>query len=245
MSIYKSSSKLAILKNPASAIQFAMGNKTAIHRQIILKSARHIFEKIDPLEWGIYLKEITSDQIIQKSTGANAQTGNTLNTTFGKWIYCVTRFLKPRIMVETGVAHGNSSWIILNAIHKNGLGKLYSFDLPNHDTNDGYNIDVNRCETGWLVPNELRKPWHLIFGDTKDALPSFFRENPEIDIFFHDSGHSYEHMKFEFENSWPHIRKGGILLSDDVDKNQAFFDFTDKNSIRAIEFNKGGCGIKK
>ena len=36
-------------------------------------------------------------------------------------------------MVETGVAHGVSSWTILNAMHRNGKGKLYSIDLPNKD----------------------------------------------------------------------------------------------------------------
>jgi hypothetical protein len=45
-------------------------------------------------------------------------------------IYAVVRILKPRAMVETGVANGKSSALILRALERNGSGRLYSVDLP-------------------------------------------------------------------------------------------------------------------
>lgn len=243
MTIFKPSSKAAVLQSPVAALQFAMGNKQSMHESIVLRTARYLFGDIDKAEWKGYLAETQGEDLVPKAKGVH--TGNTLNTTFGKWIYCVVRHIKPDVMVETGVAHGNSSWIILNAIKKNGKGRLVSFDLPNHDTNADYNLGANEGDTGWVVPQELRGPWELNFGDTKETLPAFFKEQSQVDIFFHDSGHSYEHMKFEFEISWPHIRNKGILLSDDVDENEAFPEFVEKHQIRAVEFNKGGCGIKQ
>lgn len=242
MTIYKPSSKSAVLQNPLAVLQFAMGNKQSMHESIVLRTAQRLFGSINNAEWKGYLAETLGNDLVPKAKGV--QTGNTLNTTFGKWIYCAVRHIKPQLMVETGVAHGNSSWIILNAIKKNKKGKLVSFDLPNHDTNADYNLGENEGDTGWVVPKELRAPWQLIFGDTTETLPAFFKEHPQVDIFFHDSGHSYEHMKFEFDTSWPHIRSKGLLLSDDVDENEAFSEFVAKHDINAVEFNKGGCGIR-
>jgi hypothetical protein len=41
------------------------------------------------------------------------------------------RSLKPRVIVETGVASGLSSAHILRALAANGTGTLHSIDLPN------------------------------------------------------------------------------------------------------------------
>ena len=45
-------------------------------------------------------------------------------------IWCLTRHLKPRKVVETGVAHGVTSRFILEALKRNGDGHLWSIDLP-------------------------------------------------------------------------------------------------------------------
>jgi hypothetical protein len=51
-----------------------------------------------------------------------------------------------------------------------------------------------------------------------------------IDIFIHDSEHSYENMMFEYMTAWDHLKEGGILLSDDTNLNKAFSDFSAKES---------------
>ena len=92
----------------------------------------------------------------------------------GKWLYCSVRALKPLKVIETGIAHGSSSWVILNALNKNQRGTLFSLDLPNNDTNAAYNFEGKRLETGWLVSDELQGRWKKIFGDTKETLPQLF-----------------------------------------------------------------------
>ena len=53
-----------------------------------------------------------------------------------------------------------------------------------------------------------------------------------IDAFLHDSEHIYETMMFEYETAWPFLRRGGLLLSDDVHWNRAFRDFVRKSGSR-------------
>ena len=46
-------------------------------------------------------------------------------------LYTCVRILKPKVMVETGVAGGSTSFTILSAMKKNGFGNLYSIDIDN------------------------------------------------------------------------------------------------------------------
>lgn len=140
-------------------------------------------------------------------------------------IYSLVRLLKPRVIVETGVADGATSAHILRALEDNGEGRLYSIDLPH------YLLPAGKGP-GWAVPEELRKRWDLRVGDAKTLLPPLLEELGEIDLFLHDSLHTYEHMLFEFRAAWPRIKPGGLLLSHDVGQNWAFFDFIDEAGLK-------------
>jgi hypothetical protein len=83
-------------------------------------------------------------------------------------------------------------------------------------------------EPGWLVPEWLHDSWRVHLGDSRDLLPSMLPGLPPVDIFIHDSLHTYEHMSWEFMTAYPFIRTGGLLLSDDALWNDAFKDFSDK-----------------
>jgi predicted O-methyltransferase YrrM len=145
----------------------------------------------------------------------------------GPILYVICRVLRPRIVVETGVASGVSSTYILHALDRNKLGTLYSVDFPT--STDG-------LASGWLVPDRLRNRWHLTLGKSSEKLPVLLDENPEVDVFLHDSDHSYENMMFEFKTVWPHIREGGLLLSDDTHMNRSFFDFAREVDRKPIRF---------
>ena len=49
-------------------------------------------------------------------------------------------------------------------------------------------------------------------------------------IFFHDSDHSYENMFFEFQWAWNNLQ-AEVIISDDIDGNDAFFDFCESSGI--------------
>ena len=130
--------------------------------------------------------------------------------------YAITRAVKPDLIVETGVASGVSSTYLLTACRLNGKGRVCSIDIDN-----GEYLPPGKS-TGWMVPEYLRANWTLLLGDSKILLPRLLAQLAEVDIFIHDSSHTYEHMKFEFELSYPYIRSGGLLLSDDANFNAAF-----------------------
>lgn len=245
MRILEASRKSIVFKHPFAALSFYMGKKNALHEAIILDAAKYLFgQETDLRPWKAALKELHSHSLLPPNKNTfDVIVGNNLNTSFGKWIWCCVRVVQPDAMIETGVAHGSSSWIILNAMHKNGKGRLYSIDLPNNDTNKAYNFNNTQPETGWMVPESLRPRWELHLGYAQELLPMLLNKLGHIDIFFHDSDHSYEHMKFEFETASPYLRKGGLLLSDDVHKNKAFSEYVATTHYKALQFNKGGCAL--
>lgn len=157
----------------------------------------------------------------------------------GTHLYCVIRALRPNTIVETGVASGLSSSLILKALDANGLGHLHSIDLP-------YQVALpDGKQTGWVVPEDLRHRWSLHIGDAKQLLPEVLGEIGELDLFFHDSLHTYEHMWFEYETAWKHLPMGGVLLSDDIFAFQAFAEFTHWVGGGAAIYESLGGIVKK
>jgi len=174
-----------------------------------------------------YVREAKKDKIINErmfeKTGYKWKDIDPL----GIVVYAVIRSIKPRVVVETGVQSGISSLYILRALQINGSGLLYSIDLPDREPE----------RVGEVVPNNLRQNWHLFLGDSKVLLPKVFEEiKTPIDIFLHDSLHTYEHMLFEYEYSLKHLGKRGTIASHDILCNNAFNDFTNKyNNLRNLK----------
>lgn len=146
------------------------------------------------------------------------------------FLYTITRILKPKVIVETGVNEGYSSQAILSALNSNNFGRLYSIDLPNViNAHDGKSYNLNGQEVGYNVPSHLRKRWELRLGDSKVLLDPLLNELGEIDIFIHDSLHTYDHMLYEYLTAWPFINKKGLLISHDIQMNPAFKKFCSRN----------------
>jgi predicted O-methyltransferase YrrM len=132
--------------------------------------------------------------------------------------------MRPNVVVETGVALGFSTATMLAAMRENGNGHLYSIDFPavqyGHDR-----------ETGSAVPAELRDRWTLILGRSEKVLLPLLRRVEPIDLFVHDANHAYSAQLREYRAAWPHIRAGGVLVSDDVG-NPAFVEFAAEAGAR-------------
>ncbi len=129
--------------------------------------------------------------------------------------YLSCRLLEPSVVIETGVAYGVSSAFILRALEENGHGVLHSVDLP------PLRREYERF-WGIAVPGALRGRWNLHRGSSRRVLPGLLRQTGTVDLFVHDSLHTYRTMRSEFEAVWPRLRKGGMILADDVERNRAF-----------------------
>lgn len=160
----------------------------------------------------------------------------TADLTLAHLLYHTVVDRRPQAVVETGVWHGVSSFVILSALERNGAGHLHSVDLPPMRVS-------NRVVVGAAVPDELRPRWTLNLSSSVDYLK---KSMPECDIFIHDSEHTYRNMLSEFRLAWPKIRKGGLLLSDDAHSNNAIVDFAAEVGAKLvlIKRQKGGyCGL--
>lgn len=129
----------------------------------------------------------------------------------------VVRLNVPEVVVETGVAQGVTTASILDALETNGEGHLFSIDLPVLHEDPGSYV-------GRLVPERLRSRWSLKLGPSRRLLPHLMDRLGQFDLFLHDSEHSYESQLEEYRAVWPHLRPGGVLISDDV-ANAAFVEF--------------------
>jgi len=152
--------------------------------------------------------------------------------------YAAVRALRPEIIVETGVASGVSSAYLLLALQKNQKGTLHSVDIG-----DLAYLPADKSP-GWIVPDWLRTCWRLHLGDVAAVLPGLLRDLGEMDIFIHDSLHTYEHMKFEFDLAHPRTKRGGLILADDALWNPAFAEFAKAVSCTASGIIRG-VGIMK
>lgn len=132
--------------------------------------------------------------------------------------YCIL-LNKPEIVVETGVSDGMSSFFILNALMNLGKGKLYSIDFP-----DVGMPKIYGKEPGWIIPEHLKTKWDLSLGKSEGRLPKLLDKLGTVDIFIHDSEHSYQNMKFEFNCALQHVHVGSLIMSDDVTSNQAYIE---------------------
>jgi len=131
-------------------------------------------------------------------------------------LYGLTRWLRPAVIVESGGYVGMSSAFILKALADEKLttAKLYSVELS------------EECEQGALIPDELHASSGFV--PMRGRLEDFLKRNElpsSVDMFLHDSSHSYKHMLWEFRQFWSRLGDGGLLVSHDVQMNAAFPEF--------------------
>ena len=103
----------------------------------------------------------------------------------------------------------------------------------------------DESEVGCAVPNYLIKHWNLIRFPIKMSLPRAFKRMPIIDICHYDSDKSYEGKKWAFPQIWKHLKEDGLLISDDISDNMAFFEFANSVSIEPIVIKTFDTQVEK
>ncbi len=132
--------------------------------------------------------------------------------------YLACRMQKPKRVLETGVAAGVTSRFILTALEKNGAGTLNSIDLPPL----GPEVENH---VGYLVPDTLKTRWTLNRGTSKRLMPGLLHTSRPIDLFVHDSLHTYRNIARELNLVTPFLSKPAVVLVDDIDENAAFHEW--------------------
>jgi predicted O-methyltransferase YrrM len=187
-----------------------------------------------------YVLEFKQDKefqaaIAEKRRASGRGSYYSIGASLGLVLYIICRQQKPDAVIETGVASGVSSSHILCALEKNSRGRLYSIDLP---------LWRDRM-SGWLIPDYQRPRWNLSVGPSAEQLPHVLKKAGRIDIFLHDSDHTYENMTWEFETAWAQLKSGGILMAHNIDYGGAFADFCRNHKAQGYVLENLGGAVKK
>ena len=158
-------------------------------------------------------------------------------------LYLLVRAARPRVVVETGVLYGASSAHILAALVRNGGGELHSLEIGRDPREPPHDHFIHR---------DLQRHWTLVIGDSRRELPSLLERCAPVDMFLHDSLHTFDHMTWEFEAALPCLSPRGILTSDDilnppsllgVFQETAFPAFCKRRQVPYVTFKNLGVAI--
>lgn len=167
-------------------------------------------------------------------------------------LYALTRIMRPEKIVETGGTPGKSSAFILRALERNRAGHLWTVDLAppaaggrDLKPGEGHSFTPDGLGSGWAIPGPLLERHTIVLGDAREKLPPLLESLKSIDLFIHDSDHSYGHMMWEFEAAYPYVRPGGVMWSDDILGHSAWPDFCRSHALERCDFTSQGAACKR
>jgi predicted O-methyltransferase YrrM len=140
--------------------------------------------------------------------------------------YAIVRAVKPAHVVETGVDKGLGTCVLAAALLRNRAeghpGRVTSLDI--------------NPEAGYLVQEE---PWSevvdLVIGDSVGSIGALGRR---VDVFLHDSDHSVEHERREFEAVGPKLAERALLLTDNVTKTDVLARYAERTGRRFLAYRE-------
>lgn len=210
---------MRILRNPLQAAIWALELgidrfDSPRHRRRIGEYCNYTHDLIDALR----IASGASDGQVRSIVDELEVEGDALDSDVPHWAasaelvrvsYGLVRLLSPDVVIETGIGAGASSRSILIGLRRNGRGHLHSIELPTPKAEMLPKI-------GYLVPDDLHGRWTREIGASQRLLPRKLREVGEVNLFLHDSRHSYRNQRMEYRAVWPALRAGGVIISDDV-----------------------------
>lgn len=236
----------AVFRHPTWASAYLLRRWHAIHSALFhrkrLKELDHVVVPLEKAYQAIGAPTEAELAFLKKECAAFERTvgmfvgkGGSAGPSLAEALYVLCRLLKPERVIETGLLYGVTSAYILKALEENGKGTLHTIDLPPLDPEEAGIL-------GTAIPQELRKRWSLSVGPSRRILPEILRKTGSVDIFLHDSEHTYINQMGEFRCVWEYLPSGGILLSDDIHRNDAFLDFALRVNRRPVVVGKSKWG---
>ena len=147
-------------------------------------------------------------------------------------LYHLAQTSRARRIIETGVASGWSSLVLLLSVAEHADGAVVSTDMP-------YVMRFGDEWVGCVVPERLRTKWQLLRYPDREGLPRALSYLPEIDLRHYDSHKSYRARLWAYPLLWNALRPGGYLISDDIGDDQGFRVFCQQ--VGAVPTVVSGC----
>lgn len=187
------------------------------YRKIGLKCSKNFFDD----KKSYYLQARIKERNLKYKMGGKAH----LNLLFNLVIY-----LKPKNILETGVAFGWSTLIFL--LSKKKISKLTSIDLS-------YPTSSSDKYVAMALPSNLKNKLTLIRGIDYDYLNVLVRKKKFFDFIHYDSDKSYIGRKKNYLLIWKILKKNGCFISDDISDNAAFYEFINSNKVKYYILKEG------
>jgi Methyltransferase domain len=134
--------------------------------------------------------------------------------------YAIVRARQPETVVETGTHLGLGSCVIAGALLRNGHGRLITIDIDS--------------DSGHLIA----EPWAGVIdrriASSVEALASI----PGVDMFLHDSLHTYEYELAELTAVEPNLNSAAIVLSDNAHDSRALSDWAERTGRHYLFFKE-------
>jgi hypothetical protein len=140
------------------------------------------------------------------------------DTSLSRAVWCTVRHTRAEAVIETGVARGITSRIVLEAMRENQRGHLWSIDLPHPFDHQLH------TQTGAAVTDACRARWTYIEGSSSQRLPELIASLGHLDLFIHDSLHTAKNTLFEMGQA-ASVMRHGVMLVDDISTHRGFSAF--------------------
>ncbi len=117
--------------------------------------------------------------------------------------YALTRILKPRLVIETGVDKGLGSVVLSSALLRNAA---------EGEPGRYLGTDINPA-AGFLLSGRYAKVGEILYGD---SLTSLAKIQGPVDIFINDSDHSAEYEGREYREILSELSERSVILGDNA-----------------------------
>lgn len=134
--------------------------------------------------------------------------------------YAIIRALQPDNVVETGTHLGLGSCVIAAALLRNGHGRLTTIDI---DDDAGHLID---------------EPYASVIDRRVGSSVAELASLRDVDMFLHDSLHTYGYESRELASVEPNLRADAIVLSDNAHDSAALSDWAERTGRRYLFFRE-------
>jgi predicted O-methyltransferase YrrM len=195
----------------------------------------HILSDADAIFSNFFIQDKPSNKF-KKLLRENGKNSSSVDKDSAYILYYISKIIKAKTAIEVGIYRGAGSLHLAQAISENGGGELHLVELSSD-----YMTDVqSKIKKSNLKINVIS---HCGRSDDKQILSDL----PKADIIFLDADHTYNGVKPDFDNYWPLLKNGGVLLIHDTvmwpgTRKLANELFTHGYPITTLATN-GGAGI--
>ena len=134
--------------------------------------------------------------------------------------YALVRAAQPEHVVETGTHLGLGSCAIAAALLRNGHGRLTTIDID--------------PAAGHLIGEK----WAEVVDRRTGSSVELLAQARDVDLFLHDSLHTYDYETEELAAVEPNLRAGAIILSDNAHDSSALSEWAERTGRHYLFFRE-------